>query len=302
VYGDPRSTKSDLTGQAERREGELTNHIDVWAPRAKLSPWIEFYEPILQDQPNQTVAFTSYEQIFQAQSPQAAPDSFFLENQGERSIIMGDSKLILKTKPGGPRAPNFENALEKELCYTESFGIKMYGVFHGPESSVLRPHFKDVFINGTFTGYRNYDKLAEAFDCDVPVRTCMQFVQGLMDFEDQPQFGVHPDSGAASPAPTGDKFLSAKLPEHRFIRVKDSKKVCKGMGDFYFRKVNQHAVERDPHAATTTSKTEHESVDFTALPPSGAFHEHLRITAGWSLQARLTRWWALTTWMDWSTM
>jgi hypothetical protein len=53
--------------------------------------------------------------------------------------------------------------------------------------------------------------------------------------------------------------------------------VCKGMGDFYFRKANQHAVERDPHAATTTSKTEHESVDFTALPPSGAFHEHLRI-------------------------
>ena len=275
MYGAPRTTKSNLIGQVERREGKLTKHIDVWAPRAKLLPWIEFYKPILQDQPNQTVTFTSYEQILEADSPQAAFDSFFLEDQGERSIIMDDSKLILKSKLGGRGALSFENALDKKLCYSESIGIKMYAIFHGPESSVLRPHFKDVFINGSFTSDRNYDKLAEVFDCDIPVRTCMDFVQRLMEFEDQPQFGVHPESGAASSTLTADKFLSAKIPKHRFIRVKD-KKVCKGMGDFQFRKVNKHAVERNQDAAAATFKTEHESVNFTVLPPGGAFHEHLR--------------------------
>ena len=275
VYGDPRTTKSNLIGQVERREGKRTVHIDVWAPAAKLPPWIEFYSAIKQDNPEQRVTFTSYEQIFQAKSPQAAFESFFLGDQGERTIIMDDSKTVLKAKLGGPRAPNFENALEKKLCVTESLGIKMYAIYHGPESSVLRPHFKDVFINGTFASTRNYDKMAEVFDCDIPVRTCMQYVQDLEVSEDQPQFGLHPDSGAASSTLTVDKFLSAKLPKHRFIRIQNNM-VCKGMGDFYFRKVNKHAVERNQDAAAATFKTEHESVNFTVLPPGGAFHEHLR--------------------------
>jgi hypothetical protein len=88
-------------GQVERREGKLTKHVDVWSPNAKLGPWVKFYEPILQDMPNQTVTFTSYEQILEADSPQAAFDSFFLQDQGERSIIMDDSKTVLKSRLGG---------------------------------------------------------------------------------------------------------------------------------------------------------------------------------------------------------
>jgi hypothetical protein len=154
-------------------------------------------------------------------------------------------------------------------------GIKFYGIFHGPESAVLRPHFKDVFLNATVGSKRNYEKLREVFNCDVSPRVCVEYVRSLGVTEEQPQFGRVPDSGAASAALTDDQFLSAGNPEHRFIRVKN-RRVWKGMSDWCFRQVNQHTVELDQNVAGTTFKTEHESVDFTVLPPGGAFHEHLR--------------------------
>jgi hypothetical protein len=138
VYGAPRTTKSNLIGQVERREGKRTVHIDVWAPAAKLPPWIEFYSAIKQDNPEQRVTFTSYEQMFQAKSSQAAFESFFLGDQGERTAIMDDCKAVLKAKLGGPRAPNFENALEKKLCVRHRVGLPRHqDVRHLPWSRVL---------------------------------------------------------------------------------------------------------------------------------------------------------------------
>jgi hypothetical protein len=104
---------------------------------------------------------------------------------------------------------------------------------------------------------------------------CVEYVKSLEVTEEQPQFVTVPHSDAASAALTDDRFLSAGNPEHRFIRVKN-REVWKGMGDWRFRRVNKDSVELDTTAAGTTFKTEHGSVNFTVLPPGGAFHEHLR--------------------------
>ena len=44
VYGKPRTRKSNAAGQLERYEGKHTDHVDVWAPKSKLAPWIRFYK------------------------------------------------------------------------------------------------------------------------------------------------------------------------------------------------------------------------------------------------------------------
>ena len=93
---------------------------------------------------------------------------------------------------------------------------------------------------------------------------------------DKPQYGTHPDTGAASAVLTVDGFLTSKEPKHRFIRLKNDGSVCKGLGDYPFRRVNLHSVERDPYAAGITLRTIHEDCDFTVLPPGGAYEEHLR--------------------------
>jgi hypothetical protein len=88
--------------------------------------------------------------------------------------------------------------------------------------------------------------------------------------------GTHPDNGAALAVLTVDVFLASKEPKQRFIRSKDDGSVCKGLGDWPFRRVDLHSVERDPNAAGITLRTIHEDCDFTVLPPGGAYEEHLR--------------------------
>jgi hypothetical protein len=242
-----------------------------------MPPWIDFYKPLRKTNPNQIVNFSSIEEIEKSEDPVGAFNSLFIEADwlGERTIIMEDSQDVFNRRLGpSVRSPLVINLLIGKMCLVESLGIKMYTILHGPGPAALRPYYKDVFINDSFSSERNYAMLSAAVKCNMSIPACMRFVKDVEDVQDQPQLGINPDTGAASATVTSDGSLSAKIPEHRFLRIQNGK-VGKGFGDFFFRRVNQREVEVDPTAAGLTYRSPHEDFEFTVLPP-GAFHEHMR--------------------------
>jgi hypothetical protein len=277
VAADARTEKSNLISQLERRDGVATKVITVVGPAAKMQPWVDFYEPLKKTTPNQIANFSSIEEIEKSEDPVGAFNSLFIEADwlGERTIIIEDSQDVFNRRLGPTaRSPLVINLLVGKMCLVESLGIKLYIILHGPGPAALRLFYKDVFINDSFGSDGNYAKLSAAVKCTMSIPACMRFVKNVEDVQDKPQLGINPDTGVASATVTSDGSLSAKIPEHRFMRIQKGK-VCKGLGDYYLRRVNQQEVEVDHTAAGLTYRSPHEDFEFTVLPP-GAFHEHLR--------------------------
>ena len=157
VAADARTEKSNLISQLERRDGVATKVITVIGPEAKLAPWMDFYKPLKKTTPNQTANFSSIEEIEKSEDPVGAFNCIFMRADwlGERTIIIEDSQDVFNRRLGPTaRSPLVLNLLVGKMCLVESLGIKLYIILHGPGPAALRPYYKDVFINDSFSSDR----------------------------------------------------------------------------------------------------------------------------------------------------
>jgi hypothetical protein len=94
---------------------------------------------------------------------------------------------------------------------TESLGIEVWEIFHSLKSSKLRPHFKTIFLNGSFATQANFDILKKFITIKVPLASCMRFVESLWVKQEMPQYGTNTAGGAVMVG-TADGFLTPQRP------------------------------------------------------------------------------------------